>query len=78
MPQEFLSSLMKPLIHLTSFGGIFDLEVLDKFAQYFHVGRALQSRKLPGYILAIISYLITYLCSLEIWIILSLWLTFHE
>ena len=56
----------------------FDLEVIDKFAQYFHVGRALQSRKLPGYLLAIISYLITYACSLEVWVILSIWLTFHE
>lgn len=56
----------------------FDQLVIDKFAQYFHVGRALTARKIPGYLLAILSYLVTYLCSIEVAILLTLWLSFHS
>ena len=55
----------------------FDEWVIQKVAQYFHVGRALTVKKLPGYFLGFLSFLITFACALEFWLIAALALTFY-
>ncbi len=51
---------------------------LNKFAQFFHPGRAHLSRKYPGYFLSFISAIISYSCLLELWIIITIGLAFHS